>query len=122
MAELREPREIFLVGIQTISKDGKIGGGPCAGIDHAGRPWLVPQWIENREEQVTMPERIICLDGLPYQRGGDLGAIELKYILNFPIPMTVLYEEIPPEQSFGLVVEMHPDIKFRGVGLDRTRL
>lgn len=68
-----------------------------------------------------MPERIICLDGLPYQRGGDLGAIELKYILNFPIPMTVLYEEIPPEQSFGLVVEMHPDIKFRGVGLDRTR-
>ena len=72
--KLREPREIFLVG--TISKNGKIEGGPCAGIEHAERPWLVPQWIENREEQVTMPERIICLDGLPSQRSGDLGAIE----------------------------------------------
>ena len=87
--KLREPREIFLVG--TISKNGKIEGGPCAGIEHAERPWLVPQWIENREEQVTMPERIICLDGLPSQRSGDLGAIDLRYILNYPIPITVPY-------------------------------
>ena len=116
MAEvLRELSDIFLVGIQTKSKEGGIGGGPCPGIEHAGTIWLVPRWIEDQEEGVTMPERIICLEGLPYQRGGRFGDIELRYILNYPIPIAVLYGDDPPKPSSGFVVEMRPTIKFRGI-------
>jgi hypothetical protein len=113
--KLREPSEIFLVGIQTKGRDGTLGGAFCAGIEHAGKLWLVPQWLNNLTDQVTMPERMICLEGLPYQQGGRLGRMELRYVLNYPIPTAVLYEENPPKPSHGFVVEMRPAIKFRGM-------
>ncbi len=74
MAEekIRDPSEIFLVAIVTTNEDGTMGGGQCAGIEHEGKKWLVPQWIDIPSEKVSTPERIICLEGLPYQPGASL--------------------------------------------------
>lgn len=115
MEEIRDPSEIFLIAIQTRAKDGTVGGAQCAGIEHERKLWLVPQWLDMPTEQVTMPERIISLEGLPIQPGGRWGPIEFRYILNYPIPTDVLYGENQRQQASGFDVRMHPAIKFRGL-------
>ena len=85
----------------------------CNAIKHQNKLWLVPQWIDNPTTQTSKPERIICMDGLPYQAGGKVGNREFSYLLSSPIPTAVLYGPNPSQAADGFVVEMSPDIEFQ---------
>ena len=59
----------------------------CDTIEHEGKKWLVPEWIDRKELGMTRPRRAICLDGfLKYIshsfQGGD-------YMLLEPLPRNV---------------------------------
>lgn len=94
-----------------IEDSGSIAHGSA--IKHEGKLWLVPQWLDTPSEQTTQPERIICLDGLPYQLDGKLGGKTFDYLLQRPIPTAVLYGPNPSQEAGGFVVELKPAIKFR---------
>ena len=53
-------------------------------IEFRGKPWLVPDWLDIETLGVTMPERIISLEGVPHTRSG------MVYVVEFPISLRVL--------------------------------
>ena len=77
-------------------------------IEHDGKLWLVPKWIELPTEGHKTPARIICLDTLQYQKAPPAYA---DFALTAPMPRVVLegHDPAPAERGY-LVVEM-PDIR-----------
>jgi hypothetical protein len=77
-------------------------------IEHEGKKWLVPEWLEAPTLGWKKPARIICLDKLAYQKAPEgFGA---RFVLNNPIPKAVLNGEIPIQLiSLYLVIE-RPEI------------
>lgn len=76
-------------------------------IEHAGKMWLVPHWIENPAEQWRAPVRIICLETLAHQKtpGSPYG----DFVLNAPISRAVFEGRAPPPAgSFYTVIEAPP--------------
>jgi hypothetical protein len=104
------PKAIYLVCVM-VEDDGSLA--ECSAIKYQDMLWLVPKWIDSPSEGTTQPERIICMDGQPYQPGGRIGEKIFDYTLNRPIPTAVLYGPDPSQAAGGFVVELIPDIKLR---------
>jgi hypothetical protein len=68
--------------------------------------WLVPYWLDNSEQKVSRPERIISLATLPHQFGK--GSPEIT--VNDPVPKYVFDGRIPPQEASKYVVVEHPNI------------
>lgn len=82
-------------------------------IEHEGKLWLVPLWLDSIGESWSMPARLICLSEPPAAvhlqgSGGFQGA---DYLLNYPIPIADLGNDDPPETDHGFVVIERPDLK-----------
>lgn len=82
-------------------------------IEHEGKMWLVPEWLDNARGGWRKPARIICLDVLPHQRtpGGPA-----DFVLNAGIPKAVCDGQLPQQQEDLYVVIEAPDIKFPAIG------
>jgi hypothetical protein len=81
-------------------------------IRHEGKLWLVPCWLEATAEGWSMPERIVCIDGLA---GGDL-APEFhpnRRMLNDPIPKSVLDGETDTAEGRTYAVVEQPNIRIQ---------
>ena len=78
-------------------------------IEHEGKMWLVPQWLEAPSEGWKIPERIVLLDSLPHQK--TLGSSFGDFVLNSPIPKAVFDGPIQQLQGSGFVVVERPDIR-----------
>jgi hypothetical protein len=82
----------------------------CPAIEHEGRVWLAPHWIDIPEQGVKMPKHIIPIDLFEYQRvasvppGGD-------YVVNTGLPRQLLDPEIPKELQNKFQVVDRPNIK-----------
>ena len=83
-------------------------------IKHDGKMWLVPEWIEGPTEGLTMPARIICLDTLRHQAMPENNPAD--FVVNDPIPKTILGGQSPPEAESRYVVIERPDIQYRSPG------
>jgi hypothetical protein len=59
---------------------------PLDVVLYQGRRWIVPEWIESLETGGLRPIRLICLETLVYQERPDQ---PIRYLLTFPIPMSV---------------------------------
>ena len=81
-------------------------------IEHEGKFWLVPQWLDIPAEGWTMPARIILLDTLRHQRLEPGGLAD--FLLNDPLPKAVLEGHVLTEQAKQYVVVDKPPIRFRG--------
>jgi hypothetical protein len=77
-------------------------------IEHAGQFWLVPEWLDNPTQRVSMPLRIVSLATMSHQR--TEGAAQ-EFVVNDPVPKLVFDGQIPPEQSDKFVVVELPDIR-----------
>lgn len=77
-------------------------------IEHAGKFWLVPEWLDNQAQKVTMPLRIISLETLAHKRV-DWG--DPEFVVTFPIPKYVFDGRIPPQEASKYVVIESPDIR-----------
>jgi hypothetical protein len=78
-------------------------------IEHEGKMWLGPSWLEASSEGWKMPERIICQNDLPHQKAPS--TIQADFILNNPIPKFVLFDEIWEQSKYASLVIMRPDIR-----------
>lgn len=85
----------------------------CDTIEHEGGLWLVPEWLHAKDEGWMSPHRIILLSVLPHQEGGDFA----DYILNVPIPTSVLDGTASKEEAQQFVVVERPAIRFPTGGL-----
>jgi hypothetical protein len=79
-------------------------------IEHEGKKWLVPLWLDNTDEGWSTPARIILLDLLKHQHVPS--GKPADYILNDPVPINLL--EADQDQSpiaIGYVVVHRPEIR-----------
>ena len=81
----------------------------CDTIEYEGGLWLVPYWIENISEGYKSPVRIIRMDTLQFQRISGFG--DSDFLLNDPIPKSVLDGQTHKQGSFSFVVVESPDIR-----------
>lgn len=81
-------------------------------IEYKGKFWLVPEWLEMPHEGLTMPARIILVDGLPHQRFEDGKPADA--VVNCPIPKAVLNGETQKQSEVQFVVVERPDIRIQG--------
>lgn len=77
-------------------------------IEYEGKFWLVPNWLDSRDEGWTMPERIVLLDTLPHKR---IECGNPDFLVEYSIPKSVFFGQIPKESKYNFVVIMHPDIR-----------
>ncbi len=81
-------------------------------IEHEGKFWLVPSWIEKPLEGWKEPEQIILLDSLPHLKvSPDLSIPDSDFVLGYLIPTSELNDQnqIPlPDEA---VVINSPDIQ-----------
>lgn len=92
-----------------ISLEGEAKFYQMDTIEHEGKMWLVPCWLEASSEGWKTPERIICLDDLPHQKGSS--DILADFILNDPLPIFVLSGQIPKDSNYSSIVIMRPGIR-----------
>jgi hypothetical protein len=76
-------------------------------IEHAGKFWLVPEWLDNQVQKVTMPLRIISLETLIHKR---MEGENPEFVVEFPVPRYVFDGRIPPEEAGKYVVVESPEI------------
>jgi len=79
-------------------------------ISYENKPGLVPYWLAATELGWQTPERIVCLDGLKYQ---DMTETDYPadYLLNEPIPKSVLDGETDIVEGHKYVVVERPEIR-----------
>jgi hypothetical protein len=100
-----KPMKIFKVAVPGL---GKIESYDA--IEHEGKLWLVPHWIDNLTRKETRPFRIIRFDNLAHQstKGAQWG----DFALTHPLP-PALFEMRPLEQQIaGIEYLEAPDIPF----------
>ena len=95
-----------------FSGDPELQGQICAmdTIEFEGKMWLVPEWLDNREEGFSYPARIILLDTLPHEKSKS--PLE-DFLLTDPLPKAVFDGQVPPESELDYVVVERPDIQVR---------
>lgn len=95
---------------KVIIEDGT-GIYDCDGIEHEGRDWLVPLWLETLGGEVKKPERIVPLDRLPgVQKASFAGA---SYIVGAPIPKAVMHGPISQQLADRYGVILNPSIEIK---------
>ncbi len=76
-------------------------------IEFDGQAWLVPEWLDRPDEKMTMPARIILLDVMPHSRG----EVSPQFVVDGPIPKSVLAGNAPRALEAQYVVVERPDIQ-----------
>ena len=95
--------------------------GTCAGIEHEGRVWLVPNWLPFQDEGYVKPERIIRLDQFQFQTfdppaTGPCPMAGANFAVNDSLPKALFFGELSPQQRRRYGILMRPDLKFRTGG------
>ncbi len=85
---------------------------PMPTIEHEGKFWLVPKWIEHKDGEWIAPERIICLDGLIDQDWRGRPNAPFDFAVNIPIPKSVFDGNASPAESAKYTVIELPPIRF----------
>ena len=78
-------------------------------VEHEGHFWIVPEWLEIREEKLIMPARIIQIDSLDHQKTEIYGC---QFVVTYSIPKSVLSGETQTAEGVDYVVEERPHIHF----------
>jgi hypothetical protein len=91
---------------------GSDGGNifKCDAIEHEGKLWLVPEWLDVPARGVTKPRRIVRMDSLPHQPMKN-PAYGMDYILTWYMPKAVLDGTAPPEQASQYEIVELPEIE-----------
>lgn len=81
-------------------------------IEHQGKLWLVPQWLESTDGVWIRPALIISTENLHVQdlRGKGHAA---DFAVNAPIPKAVLEGRVRSPEAAGYVMVERPELRFR---------
>jgi len=83
-------------------------------VEHEGRLWLVPEWLEVPTQGMTVPTRIIGLDMSLFQKPSPKYPVD--YFLSCPVPKAVFDGQISKQLEGKVVVIERPDIKIPAAG------
>jgi hypothetical protein len=83
----------------------------CDGLEHEGKLWLVPQWLDVPALGVTKPARLIRFDSLAHQHTPDL-KYGVEYVVNYPIPKELFDVRTPLKPIAGFECVELPAIAF----------
>jgi len=78
-------------------------------IEHAGKSWLVPEWIDHKDEKSISPRRMILLETLPHQ---ELLGYGPDFVVHNPVPKYVFDGQVPSQEAGTYVVVESPGIRF----------
>lgn len=76
-------------------------------IEHNGSYWLVPEWLDNIDQGITMPVRIVLLDVIPHSKPDHPGN---PFVVSGPVPKSVFEGRCPPELNNQYLVHEKPKI------------
>jgi hypothetical protein len=79
----------------------------CDTIEHEGRLWLVPSWIDNRQAGYSSPAQIVGPAAHRFQAMGPG-----RYLLDGPVPRAVLDGQARPNTHAEYEVILRPTIRF----------
>ena len=79
-------------------------------IEHEGKLWLVPEWLEGPTKGTECPTRIVCLDGMPLSKPGPQYQDRANWFLSTPLHTEILKGRRVSQNP--LVIE-RPDIILR---------
>lgn len=78
-------------------------------IEHEGKLWIVPHWLDSPTEGWSTPTRIIRMDKLPHQATPNRPE---AFVVNVPIPKEFVgLEPIPALAKIGFEIVETPDVK-----------
>jgi hypothetical protein len=80
----------------------------CDVISHEGQFWLVPEWLDSQDGKWTKPARIVPLATMPHQQGTGYP----EFVVNDPIPKSVLFGRPSPEEAHKFAIVEYPEIVF----------
>lgn len=81
----------------------------CDGIEHEGKLWLVPHWLDVPAQGVTKPARLIRFDLLPHQHTPN-SQYGVEYVINYPIPNELFGVQTPKQAIPGFEFQELPEI------------
>jgi hypothetical protein len=82
----------------------------CDAIEHEGKLWLVPKWLEKRSEGWRSPARIIRFDNLEHT--ASVGSPGRDYLVHDQLPSTLLVFDGRPAIAPSIEVVEAPLIRF----------
>jgi len=76
-------------------------------VEYEGRFWLVPEWLDNHAEKISMPVRIVAFDRVPHLRtkGGTP-----EFVVEFPISKSVFEGRPSSEEAKKYDIVERPPI------------
>jgi hypothetical protein len=78
-------------------------------IEHEGKLWLVPNWLDTPDGKWTMPTRIVRFDNLPHS---DLrGRSQIDFVLDGPMPKELFDARTPQPPVAGIEYHELPNIR-----------
>ena len=65
-------------------------------IEHNGRFWLVPEWLDDKAKGISKPVRMVQINPLRHSRC----ARTPEFVIEDPIPAEVLFEPRKPNSGY----------------------
>jgi hypothetical protein len=81
----------------------------CDTIQHDGKLWLAPEWLEDPAKPYSKPVRLIGLSALKYRSIAMSSRVD--FVLDQPVPVAVLQGQVPRAEAAPFVILEHPDIR-----------
>ena len=81
----------------------------CDTIQHNGKLWLAPAWLEEASKPYSRPARLIGMSGLKY-RSMPMRS-EVDFVVEHPLPDAVLQGRAQGLEAETFVVLERPDVR-----------
>lgn len=83
----------------------------CDAIEHEGRFWLVPNWLEYTQEGLSIPARAIGLRSIPHIQMKPDANVDYDLLIGVSLPK-FLFDDAPlPPKARGYEILEKPDIR-----------
>jgi hypothetical protein len=83
----------------------------CDTIQHDGKLWLAPAWVEDPAKPYSRPARIIGMSGLKYRSMPLRGDVD--FVMEQPVPDSVLHGGAHGDETTPFVILEQPDIRIQ---------
>ena len=81
----------------------------CDTIQHEGKLWLAPAWLDEPTKPYSRPARLIGMSGLRY-RSMPMRS-EVDFVMEHPVPDAVLEGRVQGAQTAPFVILERPDVR-----------
>lgn len=81
----------------------------CDTIQHEGKLWLAPAWLEEAAKPYSRPARLIGMSGLKY-RSMPMRS-EVDFVMEHSVPEAVLEGRVQGAQTAPFIILERPDVR-----------